>query len=335
MDEAERENVVNLDRTRHKTTSKEFPAQSYLILLIINALIYSRLNHLITSIALSPTETSIPTQLDPQTHLSLPYLHKSISTPLTYSISILPCKAHKNPSLHSEKQLFSAFSIGKDLALSQRLYSYSHSPANPDDSEVEDEGAQRASTSRVAYLQATQTAIEGALRPEHFPEFTITLLSITTTPAPHQSPNVQETYDSLKNIYLATLPKGTNPKILLRGEKLVRTLAMETYLASIGVHLLPQEPPLPPAAPSEGQPIPIKESIEKMRTYANVDSHVTLPPRMKNVLDAWTLGQDPWEPGAELGVAGGGSEVKVAAAGGGGGRRVLSRWQPKLQQLKL
>ncbi|RPB04326.1 hypothetical protein L873DRAFT_1840759 [Choiromyces venosus 120613-1] len=319
MDEAERENVVNLDRTRHKTTSKEFPAQSYLILLIINALIYSRLNHLITSIALSPTETSIPTQLDPQTHLSLPYLHKSISTPLTYSISILPCKAHKNPSLHSEKQLFSAFSIGKDLALSQRLYSYSHSPANPDDSEVEDEGVQRRDEEGAkanspkrdkvllkelhdtkpsrrrtnlgdpyedAYvqgeeamqtaesadeyitelkalllkrrergdlgiisllnlhpqetlfpdLQATQTAIEGVLRPEHFPEFTITILSITTTPAPHQSPNVQETYDSLKNIYLATLPKGTNPKILLRGEKLVRTLAMETYLASIGVH---------------------------------------------------------------------------------------------------
>ncbi|PWW73405.1 hypothetical protein C7212DRAFT_366202 [Tuber magnatum] len=107
-------------------------------------------------------------------------------------------------------------------------------------------------------LQATQTAIEGALRPEHFPAFTITPLSITTTPASHQPPNVQETYDSLKITHLILLPKGTNPKTLLRHEKLIRTLAMETYLASIGVHLLPLESLLPPAAPGEGQPAPIK-----------------------------------------------------------------------------
>ncbi|KAG0125672.1 RNA polymerase I-specific transcription initiation factor RRN6-like protein [Tuber indicum] len=395
---------------------------------IINALIYSRLNHLITSIALDPTETSIPTQLGPQTHLPPPFLHKNVSTPLTYSISVLPCKPHKNPFLHSEKQLFSAFSIGKDLAISQRLYSYSPSPANPNDSEAEDEdeGAQRereltleprtkerltgiyvksgmyvveeeetnASSEREedaeakgprrdrvllkelldakssrrrtnlgdlyehAYiqggeamqtaesadeyitelkalllkrrergdlgvisllnlhppktlfpdLQATQTAIEEVLRSEHFSEFAITPLSIAATTS-HQTPNAQETYDSLKDIYLTPLPNGTNPKILLRREKLIRALALETYLASIGVHLLPQEPPLPPtAAPGEGQSTPIKESIEKIRTYANVDSLVTLPPGMKNVLDAWTLGQDPWEPGAGLGVAGAGSE---------------------------
>ncbi|KAG0643191.1 RNA polymerase I-specific transcription initiation factor RRN6-like protein [Tuber brumale] len=406
---------------------------------IINALIYSRLNHLITSITLNPTETSIPTQLGPQTHLPPPYLHKNISTPLTYSISILPCKPHKTPFLHSEKQFFSAFSIGKDLAISQRLYSYSPSPANTDDSEAEDEGAQRereltleprtrerltgiyvksgmyvvedeetnassergeeetnassergeedaeakgpkrdkvllrelldAKSSRRrtnlgdlyehAYiqgeeamqtaesvdeyitelkalllkrrergdlgvisllnlhppktlfpdLQATQTAIEAVLCPEHFSEFAITPLSIATTATSHQPPNVQETYDSLKDIYLTPLPKVTNPKVLLRREKLIRALALETYLASIGVHLLPQEPPPPPAAaPGEGQPIPIKESIEKIRTYANVDSPVALAPGMKNVLDAWTLGQDPWEPGAGLGVAGAGSE---------------------------
>ncbi|RPA94374.1 hypothetical protein L873DRAFT_1814547, partial [Choiromyces venosus 120613-1] len=77
---------------------------------------------------------------------------------------------------------------------------------------------------------------------------------------------------------------------------------MKTYLASIGVHLLPQEPPPLPVAPGEGQPISIKQSIEKIRTYANIDSHVTLSPGMKNVLDHWTLGQDPCEPSAELGI---------------------------------
>ncbi|PWW76286.1 hypothetical protein C7212DRAFT_344771 [Tuber magnatum] len=393
---------------------------------IINALIYSRLNHLITSIALSPTETSIPTQLGPQTHLPPPYLHKNVSIPLTYGISILPCKLHKNPILYSEKQLFSAFSIGKDLAIAQRLYSYSSPPANPDSSDTEDEGTQKegelnlkprtkerltgigvksgmyvvedeetnASSERGeedaeakgpsrdkvllkelldpkssrrrtnlgdlyehayvrgeeamqtaesadAYitelkallskrrergelgvisllnlhppktlfpdLQATQTAIEAALHPEHFSEFAITPLSTTTTTTTtQQTPNVQETYDKLKMIYLTPLPEGASPKIRLRRERLIRGLALETYLASIGVYLVPQKSPAP--APDEDQPIPIKESIEKIRTYANVDSPVTLPPGMGNVLDAWTLGENPWEPGAGLGVAGAGSE---------------------------
>lgn len=392
------------------------------LLAIINALIYSRLNQLITSIALNPTETPIPTQLGPQTHLPPPYLHKNVSTPLTYSISILPCKLHKNPSLHSEKQIFSAFSIGKDLAISQRLYSYSPSPESPGDSEAEDEGAPKerelnleprarerltgfgvksgmyvvedeetdtssendeedaeakgpnrdkvllkelldAKSSRrrtnlgdlyehtyvqgeeamqtaesadtyitelkallskrrergdlgvisllnlhppktlFPDLQDTQAAIEAALHLENFSEFAITPLSATTA---DQTPSAQETYDSLREIYLTPLPKDTDPKILLRRERLIRALALETYLASIGIHLLPQEPPAP--APSEDQPIPIKESVEKIRTYANVDSLITLPLGMKNVLDAWTLGQDPREPGAGLGAAGAGSE---------------------------
>jgi len=393
------------------------------LLAIINALIYSRLNQLITSIALNPTETPIPTQFGPQTHLPPPYLHKNVSTPLTYSISILPCKLYKNPSLHSEKQIFSAFSIGKDLAISQRLYSYSPSPESPGDSDAEDEGAPKerklnleprarerltgigvksgmyvvedeetttssendeedaeakgpnrdkvllkelldAKSSRrrtnlgdlyehtyvqgeeamqtaesadtyitelkallskrrergdlgvisllnlhppktlFPDLQDTQVAIEAALHLENFSEFAITPLSTTTT---DQTPSAQETYDSLREIYLTPLPEDTDPKILLRRERLIRALALETYLASIGVHLLPQEPP-PPPAPSEDQPIPIKESVEKIRTYANVDSSITLPPGMKNVLDAWTLGQDPREPGAGLGVAGAESE---------------------------
>lgn len=152
-------------------------------------------------------------------------------------------------------------------------------------------------------LQDIQVAIEAALHLETFSEFAITPLSTTTT---DQTPSAQETYDCLREIYLTPLPKDTDPKILLRRERLIRALALETYLASIGVHLLPQEPPAP--APSEDQPIPIKESVEKIRTYANVDSLITLPPGMKNVLDAWTLGQDPREPGAGLGVAGAGSE---------------------------
>jgi len=398
------------------------------LLAIINALIYSRLNQLITSIAFNPAGTPIPTQFGPQTHLPPPYLHKNVSTPLTYSISILPCKLHKNTTLRSEKQLFSAFSIGKDLAISQRLYSYSPSPASPGDSEAEDEGAPKerelnleprtrehltgigvksgmyvvedgetntssendeedaeakgpkrdkvllrelldAKSSRRrtnlgdiyehAYvqgeeamqtaestdtyiaelrallskrrergdlgvisllnlhppknlfpdLQDTQTAIEAVLRSEQFSEFAITPLSATTT---DQTPSLQETYDGLMEIYLTPLPKDTDPKILLRRERLIRTLALETYLASIGIHLLPQEPP--PPAPGGDQPIPVRESVEKIRTYANVDSPVILPPGMKNVLSAWTLGQSPLEPGAGLGVAGTGSESS-------GGRR--------------
>jgi len=141
-------------------------------------------------------------------------------------------------------------------------------------------------------LQDTQTAIEAVLLSEQFSEFAITPLSATTA---DQTPSPQETYDSLKEIYLTPLPKDTNPKILLRRERLIRALALETYLASIGIHLLPQEPPLP--VPGEDQPVP-KESVEKIRTYANVDSPIILPPGMKNVLSAWTLGQNPLEPGA-------------------------------------
>lgn len=115
------------------------------LLAILSAIIYSRLNHLITSTTLSPTETSIRATQPTNTHpASLRTIHKNISIPLTTSISVFPCKLYKDLILLPlQKKLFSALSIGKDLAISQRLYSYSPSPVNPDESGAEDEGALR------------------------------------------------------------------------------------------------------------------------------------------------------------------------------------------------
>lgn len=114
-------------------------------------------------------------------------------------------------------------------------------------------------------------------------------------------------YNKLLATWVQPLPENTPGKVRLRREQLCRMLATEMWLSSIGLHLepspedLPPVPPEPPAAPIDSvepvvvPPESLPEPLQRIRTYANVSTRITLPEGLQGVLDKWEVGEDPWE----------------------------------------
>lgn len=127
--------------------------------------------------------------------------------------------------------------------------------------------------------------------------------------------SIPSLYDRLIEIWVRPLPKNTPGVARLRRERLCRMLATEAWLSSIGLHLEPSPesfpPPLPPPpsvpipTPPEGggggegeteiPPESLPEPLQRIRTYANVSTRITLPEGLQGVLDKWEVGEDPWE----------------------------------------
>lgn len=127
-------------------------------------------------------------------------------------------------------------------------------------------------------------------------------------------------YEKLLATWVQPLPKNTPGVARLRRERLCRMLATETWLSSIGLHLEPSPESLPPAsAPPPPQdaseatgepPACLPEPLQRIRTYANVSTRITLPEGLQSVLDKWEVGEDPWEYEHVLDEQPGGGGVK-------------------------
>lgn len=113
-------------------------------------------------------------------------------------------------------------------------------------------------------------------------------------------------YNKLLQTWVHPLPETTPGKIRLRRERLCRMLATEMWLSSIGLHLEPSPESLPPPPKplptaekieneAESPPEFLPEPLQRIRTYANVSTRITLPERLQSTLDKWEVGEDPWE----------------------------------------
>ena len=93
------------------------------------------MNFLINSFRFTRTaEEQLPVLLgDPCMLTPPPFPHKGVSTPVVYSMAIVPCKESKVARADPSLSFFSGFAIDKDLAVSQRIYV---SSADGDASEV-------------------------------------------------------------------------------------------------------------------------------------------------------------------------------------------------------
>lgn len=110
-------------------------------------------------------------------------------------------------------------------------------------------------------------------------------------------------YNTLLRTWVQPLPQNTPGKVRLRRERLCRMMATEIWLASIGVNLEPKPESLPAPTPAPSSqdndtvapPEPALEPLQRIRTYANVSTRITLPEGMSSVLSKWDVGEDPWE----------------------------------------
>lgn len=107
-------------------------------------------------------------------------------------------------------------------------------------------------------------------------------------------------YNKLLETWVHPLPENTPGGARLRRERLCRMLATEIWLSSIGVHLEPSPQSLPPAPimpppvdTLEPPPECLPEPLQRIRTYANVSTRVTLPEGLQSILDKWEIGGDP------------------------------------------
>lgn len=139
--------------------------------------------------------------------------------------------------------------------------------------------------------------------------------------------SIPSLYDRLIEIWVRPLPRNTPSAARLRRERLCRMLATETWLSSVGLHLEPSPesypPPPPPPVPvlalpegeGEGEteipPESLPEPLQRIRTYANVSTRITLPEGLQGILDKWEVGEDPWEYGYVLEEQAGGRSGHV------------------------
>lgn len=148
-----------------------------------------------------------------------------------------------------------------------------------------------------------------------------------TIAAAEQTPlhlSITSLYNKLIEIWVRPLPRNTPGIARLRRERLCRMLATETWLSSIGLHLEPSPeslppPPVPiPALPggevedeTQIPPESLPEPLQRIRTYANVSTRITLPEGLQGVLDKWEVGEDPWEYEYALGEQAGEKSGRV------------------------
>lgn len=120
--------------------------------------------------------------------------------------------------------------------------------------------------------------------------------------------SVQTLYDNLVNTRVASLPANIPPRIRLHRERLSRLVAVELYLASIGISIKPTpEQLLPPPSqafnshglsqvsspPGHNGEDGENEHLQRIREYAYVQTRITLPVGIGRVLNGWKVGENP------------------------------------------
>jgi hypothetical protein len=137
-----------------------------------------------------------------------------------------------------------------------------------------------------------------------------------------RAPSVEEFYENLVNTRVTSLPEKIPGRARLRRERISRLMAIELFLASVGINVKPSEkqltppklllaklglnPITPPAEPIEHSLLQNneessiatnfeeqKEPLQKIRAYTHVQVRTALPNHIQDMLDSWKVGEDP------------------------------------------
>lgn len=159
----------------------------------------------------------------------------------------------------------------------------------------------------------------------HLPRTSI----LPTLPPPNASdPNTETTISPINAVYnhllrtrLNSLPSEIPNRVRLRRERLARSIAINHFLSSLGLSIIPTPeavapPPLRPTQMSSqyssqpqysqsqfsqdtqdpfssSQPSEPPEPLLRIRTYAPIQTRIVLSSGLQNVLDSWHVGEDP------------------------------------------
>lgn len=193
-------------------------------------------------------------------------------------------------------------------------------------------------------LEDFEARVRALLAEDALAEYQITSLIASSdtsgflvAPAAAASPvaiSIMPLYSKLLETWVHPLPEHTPGAARLRRERLCRMLATETWLSSIGLHLEPPAPALPPAPAEQADTAP--EPLLRIRTYANVSTRITLPEGLLGVLDKWEIGGDPGDyehiPDSHAGSKkqkrrSSTRKRSGGTSGGGGGGADVESWQ--------